>query len=141
MVKETPQPSLTAGTLAGRIRGGRASEWLQEHAETEKKKKKDGKTYLLREFAKMYEKSQHEKVNTAWAAVASLTLSHTNKTKPAEDNLYEQFLREYKIRVERFKTTARGTSVAGASRSRYKKSMPYGGYNLRRRNFQESFLS
>ena len=27
LVKETPQPSLTAGMMAGRIRGGRASQW------------------------------------------------------------------------------------------------------------------
>ena len=112
LVKETPAPNLTAGMMAGRIRGGRAHQWLQEHAETAKMKETTGKEYLLREFAKLYEKSQPEKVITAWADVTSVTLSDTKKNKPADDNVYEHFIREYKTRVERFKTAARGTSVS-----------------------------
>ena len=112
LVKETLAPNLTAGMMAGRIRGGLAHQWFQEHAETAKMKETTGKEYLLREFANLYEKSQPQKVITAWADVTSITLNDTKKNKPADDNIYEQFIREYKIRAERFKIAARGTTVS-----------------------------
>ena len=49
MVKDPPAPEQTAGMLVGRIRGGNALRWVEDHADVEKLGKADGEAYVLKE--------------------------------------------------------------------------------------------
>ena len=79
--------------IVGRIRGGKAQRWVEDHADIEKLSKADGEEYVLRELAALYEKSVPEKVLAAWSDVTTITLAETRKTNALEDNEYEHFLR------------------------------------------------
>ena len=111
MVKDPPAPEQTAGMLVGRIRGGNALRWVEDHADVEKLGKADGEAYVLKELATLYEKSVPEKVLAAWADVTTISLTETRKNKPPEENEYEHFLREYKARLQRLRTVALGTAA------------------------------
>ena len=111
MVKDPPAPEQTAGMLVGRIRGGNALRWVEDHADVEKLGKADGEAYVLKELATLYEKSVPEKVLAAWADVTTISLTETRKNKPPEENEYEHFLREYKARLQRLRTIALGTAA------------------------------
>ena len=97
--------------MVGRIRGGKAQRWVEDHADLDKMSKADGEAYVLKELAAMYEKSVPEKVLAAWADVTTISLAETRKTKPPEENEYEHFLREYNARLQRLRTVALGTAV------------------------------
>ena len=57
LTKEPPAPEQTAGMIVGRIRGGKAQRWVEDHADIEKMSKADGEEYVLKELAALYEKS------------------------------------------------------------------------------------
>ena len=54
LTKDPPAPEQTAGMMVGRIRGGKAQIWVEDHADLDKMSKADGEAYVLKEFAAMY---------------------------------------------------------------------------------------